>query len=63
MIVKRMTVSDLEVIYDTIAESIDDVPVERRSLFLAKLSLVLANLVGDVDQVRSAITAALRDIG
>lgn len=59
---KTMTTTDLETVFDAIAESVDKVAEEKQLLFLAKLSFTLANVVGDADRVRAAIEACLADL-
>jgi hypothetical protein len=61
MIPKRLETTELEAVYDLLAEAIDRVGEARRDLFLAKLALVLANLLGDRAQVEAAVAAGLRD--
>ncbi|NLH80740.1 MAG: DUF2783 domain-containing protein [Phyllobacteriaceae bacterium] len=63
MIPARLTKSDLESVYDAIAEAIDAVPPEKRELFLAKLAFVLADLLGDARAVEEALAVAARDLG
>jgi hypothetical protein len=62
MIEKKMTVIELEQIYDLIAEGIDKAGPDKMALFLAKLSLALANLLGDGKAVAGAVLAAGRDL-
>jgi hypothetical protein len=62
MITKRLENTELEAVYDLLAEAIDRAGEARRDLFLAKLALVLANLLGDRAQVEAAVEAALRDL-
>ena len=62
MIEKKMTVIELEQIYDLIAEGIDKAGPDKMALFLAKLSLALANLMGDGKAVADAVLAAGRDL-
>jgi hypothetical protein len=62
MIEKRVDNAGLERIYDAIAEAIDVAGEAKRALFLAKLSLALANLVADPAAVERAIAASLRDL-
>ena len=40
-------IEDLEQVYDTLAESIDAVPVEKREIFLVKLALLSSNHIQD----------------
>jgi hypothetical protein len=62
LIPKRLDNAGLEHAYDLIAEAMDAAPAEKRTLFLAKLAFVLANLVGDDRQVAQAVEAASRDL-
>ena len=59
---KRMTPKEVEHVYDLIAEGIDQAGEYKSDLFLAKLSLALANLVGDAAKIASAVQSALRDL-
>jgi hypothetical protein len=51
MITKKLSTADIEAAYDLIAEGIDRAGEEKARLFLAKLCLALANLVGDLSEV------------
>jgi hypothetical protein len=62
VIEQRLTIAALEQVYDVIADGIDRAGDAKAKLFLAKLCLALANLVGDAAQVRQAAEAALRDL-
>lgn len=62
MIEKSITDTALEAAYDAIAEAIDATPEDQRQLFLAKLALVLANLVGEEGRIAAAVSAARRDL-
>jgi hypothetical protein len=62
MLEKKLTTAALEEVYDRIAEGIDLAGEARAKLFLAKLCLALANLVGDSQAVTQAVHAALRDL-
>lgn len=62
MIAKTMDNATLEGTFDLIAESIDKVGEEKRALFLAKLSLTLANMVGQEARVREAVEACVLDL-
>jgi hypothetical protein len=53
-----MTPTDVERVYDAIAETLDTVGTEKSELFLAKLALLLSNELGDVEQVLSLINMA-----
>ena len=62
MIVKKLSTAEIEAAYDLIAEGIDRAGEDKAKLFLAKLSLALANLTGDLAVVRQAVDAALKDL-
>jgi hypothetical protein len=62
MIEKKMSTIEIERAYDLIAAGIDKAGPDKEALFLAKLSLALANLVGDSDAVANAVLAAGRDL-
>jgi len=62
VIEKKLTTQEIELVSDLIAEGVDRAGEEKAALFLAKLSLALANLVGDSAQIGPAVEAALRDL-
>ena len=62
MLEKNLTTAALEEVYDRIAQGIDLAGEDKARLFLAKLCLALANLVGDSQAVTQAVDAALRDL-
>ena len=47
----------------SLAEALDEVPPDRRVLFLAKLALALANLLDNPAEFTAALEAARRDLG
>lgn len=57
-----MSVSNLETVYDRLAETIDAVGREKEALFLAKLVLLLAQAQDDADKVLALIGEAARDL-
>ena len=63
MLPKRLPTASLEAAYDQLAEALDDTPPDRRTLFLAKLVLALANLLDDPAEFTAALEAARRDLG
>ncbi len=63
MIARKLATAELEAVYDLLSEAIDAVPEDQRELFLAKLALVLANLVGSPGQVAAAVKAAAANLG
>ncbi len=52
--------AELEQVYDLLAEAIDEAGPERESLFLARLAVLLAHEIPDLDRVRELIGVALR---
>jgi len=58
----ELSVDDLERVYDSLAEAIDNVGPEKEALFLAKLVLILANDLGDRARILADIEMAERDI-
>jgi hypothetical protein len=62
MIPKILSNEDLETVYDRLAASIDAVPEQSRVLLLAKLALALANYVGDLSKIETALDAAMHDL-
>jgi hypothetical protein len=62
MIERKLSIAAIEEVYDLIAEGIDQAGEAKAKLFLAKLCIALANLVGDANEVRRAAEAALRDL-
>lgn len=57
-----IAVSELEKVYDALAEGIDQATPAKSELFLTKLALLLANEIGDSAVVARAIDTALRDM-
>ncbi len=53
-----MTQTDVEAIYAALAETIDRVTPEKSELFLAKLALLMAHELDDLDRVRALIESA-----
>jgi hypothetical protein len=58
----KLSTADIEAAYDLIAEGIDRAGAEKAHLFLAKLCLALANVVGDLSEVMRAVDVALKDL-
>jgi hypothetical protein len=56
-----MPIQDLEAIYDELALKVDQAG-QRSELFLAKLSLLLANQVGNKETVLALIDSAVQDL-
>jgi hypothetical protein len=57
-----MSTTELEAIYDALAQAVDRAPPGRSELLLAKLALLLAHEIGDAGRVQQHIDAALRDL-
>ena len=57
-----LTVPELEAVYDLLAQAIAQAGEDKTSLFLVKLALLNANAMADVEQFRSHLEAALRDL-
>ena len=53
-----MTDNKIEIVYEAIANKIDNLGEEKANLFLAKLSLLLANKIEDTSFVLKAIDDA-----
>ena len=53
-----MTENKIEIVYESIANKIDNLGKEKANLFLAKLSLLLANKIEDTSFVLKAIDDA-----
>ncbi len=53
-----MTENKIEIVYEAIANKIDNLGEEKANLFLAKLSLLLANKIEDISFVLKAIDDA-----
>ena len=52
----------LEVLFRVLSQAIEDAGADKERLYLAKLAMVLASHIGDVELVREATTVALRDL-
>lgn len=57
-----LNVTQLEQVYDTLAQAIDQAGPEHTELFLSKLSLLLANALGDEALIERLVQSALRDL-
>lgn len=58
----QLPLVELEAVYDSLAEALNQVGIERESLFLTKLVLLLANHIGQQAPVEQAIQTALSDL-
>ncbi|MEI8264514.1 MAG: DUF2783 domain-containing protein [Betaproteobacteria bacterium] len=57
-----LSLTDLEDVYDLLAEAIDRTPPGRSELMLTKLALLLAQALGDRTRVQALVNAALEDL-
>lgn len=57
-----LTVTQLEQVYDTLAQAIDQAGPDHSEVFLTKLSLLLANALGDAGLVATLVETALNDL-
>lgn len=59
---QEIAVEDLEKIYDTLADSIDQAGEGNHSLYLTKLALILSAKLNDKEIVLQAMQDALKDL-
>ncbi|MBV6823103.1 DUF2783 domain-containing protein [Pseudomonas sp. PD9R] len=59
---KKLTITDLENVYDQLADAIDQAPESQREKFLVKLALLSAEALGDTEQFNQLTRAALLDL-
>lgn len=52
----------LEVLFRLLSEAIEKAGADNERLYLAKLSMVMASHIGDIDTVREATSVALQDL-
>lgn len=57
-----LTIPQLETVYDSLAEAIDQAGPEHSELFLTKLCLLLANQLADDVAFKRQVAAALSDL-
>ena len=57
-----MAVTDLEQIYDALAQGLDQAGDDKHSLYLTKLALILSAKLNIKDVVLQAINDALKDL-
>ncbi len=58
----QLSIAQLETVYDTLAEAIDQAGPGQSQLFLTKLCLLLANQQGDDLAFASLVKTALADL-
>lgn len=57
-----LSISGLEMVYDTLAQAIDTAGPDKAELFLVKLALLNANALGDERLFQQHLKAALQDL-
>ena len=57
-----LSLADLEQVYDALAQAIDEAGPGHTELYLSKLSLLMANALGDAAQVLQLVQTALQDL-
>ena len=57
-----LSIPELETVYDTLAAAIDQAGEEKAQLFLVKLALLHANLLGDAERFSGLVQTALRNL-
>jgi hypothetical protein len=58
-----MNSQEIETIYEDLALALDTVAPEHRELFLAKLALLFAREIGDLEVARAHVKTACLDLG
>lgn len=58
----HLTIDGLEKVYDSLANAIDKAGEDKTKLFLVKLALLNANIIGDSEVFSKQIEAALLDL-
>ena len=54
--------ADLEQVWLALAETLNRLPADKESLFLAKTALLLSNALGDLELTKALIAQAAADI-
>ncbi|KIY40683.1 MULTISPECIES: hypothetical protein [Pseudomonas] len=57
-----LTATDLEVVYDVLADALDQATPAKAELFLAKLALLSAHALGDAQAFTELTRSALQDL-
>ena len=59
---KQLTISDIETLYDQLADALDHIEEGKRELLLVKLALLSAQALGDAEQFLALTRTALLDL-
>jgi hypothetical protein len=62
MTLNTLQLNELESVYDTLAEALDQAGKDDEVIFLTKLALLLANDVADESRINDAIREALKNL-
>lgn len=62
MTTSELSIMDLEVVYDTLAQAIDQAGSEKAQLMLVKLALLQAQSLGSAAQFQTQVQVALQDL-
>jgi hypothetical protein len=62
MTLNTLQLNELESVYDTLAEALDQAGKDDEVIFLTKLALLLANDVADESRINVAIREALKNL-
>ena len=57
-----LSIPDLETVYDTLAQAIDQAGPDKSELFLVKLALLNANALGQPERFQQHLQTALQDL-
>lgn len=57
-----LTIDGLEIVYDALAQAIDQAGHQKTDLFLVKLALLNANALGDAQLFQRHLAMALQDL-
>ena len=58
----QLSITELETLYDQLADALDQVAEGKRELFLVKLALLSAQALGDAKQFEQLTRTALLDL-
>lgn len=59
---QKLTISDLENVYDQLADALDQTAQGKREIFLVKLALLSAEALGDAGQFSELTRVAMQDL-
>jgi hypothetical protein len=59
---KQLSITEIENIYDQLADALDQAALGKREMFLVKLALLSAHALGDAEQFLALTRTALQDL-